>query len=476
MAMRYARGSWDMFRSYLTLPNDAHFPEDILKNVEWCEKQFGQRGFELQRLETETVPLLFAEKTVDPEAKTILFYLQLDGQPVDPSKWDQADPWQPVLKAQNEQGEWQEIPWERLTDDYDPEYRIFARATADAKGPVMMWLMGWDALADEGKQPAYNVKVIMDFEEEIGSPRLPATVVANRELLSADALLIFDGPRHLSNQPTLSYGARGIARVTLKLYGPVAAQHSGHYGNYLPNPAVRLAQLIASMKDEAGRVTIPGWYDGIELTPEVQKILDRVPDDEQAILDRMGVAAPDSVANGYQAALQYPSLNVRGLASGWVGTKVRTIIPAEAVAEIDIRLVKESDPERMIGLLKGHLEAQGYHLLEDEPTEAERKQFPRLLGFDYGISYQAFRTPMDSEIGDFLRGAMRSAFGEAPIEVRTMGGSIPISPFVNTLDVPAVVVPTVNRDNNQHSPNENIRVGNYVDGIKTLYAIFSQEF
>lgn len=476
MARSYADSSWTTFREFLSLPNDAHFPDDIMRNVEWCETHFGQRGFTTERLETETVPLLLAGRQVEGAERTILFYLQLDGQPVDSIQWNQASPWQPVLKEKNRRGEWKEIPWSRLTEDYDPDYRIFGRATADAKGPVMMFLLGWDALLDSSQLPSYNVKVIMDFEEEMGSPHLPQAVKENREALAADALLIFDGPRHLSNQPTLSYGARGIADVTLTVYGPRAPQHSGHYGNYLPNPAVRLAELIASFKDDAGRVTIPGWYDGIELTPEVDSVLANVPDDEREILRRMGVAAPDSVADSYQAALQYPSLNVRGLSSGWVGDEARTIIPAEAIAEIDIRLVKESDPERLIGLLRAHCEAQGYRLLSRAPTERDRRDAERLLGFQASVSYQAFRTPLDSEVGDFLRGAMTQAFGEPPIEIRTMGGSIPISPFVNTLDVPAVVVPTVNRDNNQHSPNENLRVGNYVEGIKTLHAIFREDF
>ena len=151
-------------------------------------------------------------------------------------------------------------------------------------------------------------------------------------------LVIFDGPRHITNRPTLTFGARGIATITLKVFGPYFPQHSGHYGNYIPNPAVRLAQLIASMKDENGRVTIPTFYEGITISEDVKAVLKSVPDDEKVINYKMGIANSDSVATTYQESLQYPSLNVRGMLSGWVGEEVRTIVPASATAEIDVRL------------------------------------------------------------------------------------------------------------------------------------------
>ena len=168
----------------------------------------------------------------------------------------------------------------------------------------------------------------MDFEEELGSPELPKAVEKYSKELASDMLIIFDGPRHISNQPTLTFGARGIAEVTLTVFGPRVPQHSGHYGNYAPNPAVRLSQLIASMKDADGRVTIPGFYDGIHLDEATKEILAQVPDDEMVIQRSIGIAAPDKVGANYQEAIQYPSLNVRGMRSGWVGIRSRTIVPA----------------------------------------------------------------------------------------------------------------------------------------------------
>ncbi len=316
----------------------------------------------------------------------------------------------------------------------------------------------------------------MDFEEEMGSPRLPGAVEKYSKELAADMLIILDGPLHISGEPTLKFGARGIATITLTVHGPRAPQHSGHYGNYAPNPAVRLAQLIASMKDDQGRVTIPGFYDGITIDESTRDILAAVPDDEEVIQGQIGIAEPDGVAPNYQEALQYPSLNVRGMRSGWVGSKSRTIIPATATAEIDVRLVKECDPERLIQLIKNHIEKEGYYILDNEPTEEERLKHSKLIFFRSVINYQAFRTPFDSEVGRWLSSALEKAHGKTPIKIRTSGGSIPISPFVVTLNVPAVSVPTVNMDNNQHSPNENLRLGNYVDGIKTMIAILNEPF
>ena len=311
--------------------------------------------------------------------------------------------------------------------------------------------------------------------EEMGSPYLPAAVERFADRLAADMLVIFDGPPHYSNRPSLKFGARGIARFTLTTYGPRVPQHSGHYGNYAPNPGIRLAQILASMKDTEGRVTIDGFYDGVELTDADREVLEAVPDVREEIHERLGIAEPDHVAPNLQEAVQYPSLNVRGMSSAWVGNEARTIVPATAVAEVDVRLVAETDGERLLSLIRSHVEEQGFHVISGrEPTEEERRTIPRLARFDGGVSYAAFRTDMESPPGRWLRAGMRNLYGEEPIKIRTSGGSIPISPFVSTLGVPAVSVPTVNMDNNQHSPNENIRVGNFVEGISIIVSVLSE--
>ncbi len=473
MAAERTLASFPMLRELLSIPNDANDVVNIEKNIVWCEDAFGERGFTTRRIATPTIPLLLAERSVPGAEKTVLIYLQIDGQPVDPTRWFQPSPYEPTLKERGADGEWAAIPWERI-ENYDDEMRVFARAASDAKGPVAMFLAALDEIREQGLAPNFNMKVIMDFEEELGSPRLPQAVIDNRELLTADMLVIFDGPRHITNRPTLTFGARGIADLTLTTYGPVVPQHSGHFGNYAPNPALRLAQLLASMKDGEGRVTIPGYYDGIAIDEATEAILRAVPDDEAAIQDRLQIGTTDKVGRYYQEAIQYPSLNIRGMQSGWIDEKVRTIVPGWARAEIDVRLVLETDAERLIGLIEDHIRKQGYHVIDTVPDKATRMAHEKVATLTWDYHYQSFRTDFDSEIGRWLRRALVRAFDEDPIQIRMSGGSIPISPFVTTLGVPAVTVPTVNRDNNQHSPNENLRLGNFAEGVRMYLAVLTE--
>lgn len=463
-----------LFRDFLALPNDALIPSEIDAMLPWIEQALATRGFETSRLLTEGSPALFAQRRVTGAEKTVLVYLQADGQPVDADAWDQDSPFTPVLKAQNNDGEWQQVPWDLLQDGANANWRLFARSAADSKGPMTQFMMAVELLDEIGFEPAYNLKVIIDTEEELGSPHLAAAVEQHRDLLAADFLLIFDGPPHASNQPTVSFGARGIATLTLVTHGPRVAQHSGHYGNFVPNPVFSLARILASLKSADGRVTIPGFYDGVSLSSADKSVLAAVPDDEAKILASMGVAKPDRVAPSLQQALQYPSLNVRGVAAAWVGDKARTIIPPTATAEIDIRLVKESNAQRLISLVRQHIESRGFYVIDREPSAAERSEHSNIVTLTYKISYGAFRSDFDSPAGLMARGGMRHLYGKEPVLIRTMGGSIPISPLVATLGVPAAIVPTVNIDNNQHSPNENIRLGNFIEGIAILMAVLSQ--
>ena len=339
---------------------------------------------------------------------------------------------------------------------------------------MTQFLVAMELLDEAGFEAEFNLKVIIDTEEEMGSPNLPEAVAANRDLLAADMLLIFDGPPHPSNRPTVGFGARGIVTITLVTYGPKVPQHSGHYGNFVPNPAFHMTRILSSMKSADGRVLLPGFYDGVTISDEVRAVLEAVPDDEEQILGDMGLIEHDAVAPTLQEAIQYPSLNIRGISSGWVGKESRTIIPATATAEIDMRLVKESDYMYLLGLVRSHIEDLGYHVIDHEPSAAERLEHSDIVSFNYDFSYSAYRSDMDAPAGRLARAGMRHLYGEEPILVRTSGGSVPISPFVETLGVPAAKVPTVNIDNNQHSPNENIRLGNFIEGVAILMSVLSQ--
>ncbi|MDX1517362.1 MAG: M20/M25/M40 family metallo-hydrolase, partial [Woeseiaceae bacterium] len=415
-----------------------------------------------------------AGRLTDESQPTVLVYLQADGQPVDPAAWAQASPYLAVLKEQQPNGQWAEIPWERLDYGVDPDWRVFARSSADSKGPMTQFLMAVELLDDAGFIPDYNLKVLIDTEEELGSPNLADAIRIHADLLAADLLLIFDGPPHASNRPTVTFGARGIATITLTTYGPRVAQHSGHYGNFVPNPAFHLSQLLASLKSPEGVVLVDGFYDDVELSDETRALLAQVPDDEAAILADLGLARADAVGRSLQESLQYPALNVRGLSSAWIGREARTIIPPTATAELDLRLVAENDPERLVALIRDHIAAQGFFVIDREPTDAERLEHPRIVSFTAEISYRAFRSDFDALPGRMARAGLRALYGSEPILIRSMGGSIPIAPIIDALDVPAAIVPTVNMDNNQHSPNENLRLGNFLDGIAMLMAVLMQ--
>ena len=465
------QGNWNRFFEMLSIPNDGYDSPNIEKNIQWCEKTFSNLGFKLERVKAKSTsssipnhPLLIGNKFLSEKLKTVLIYFHMDGQPVDPSKWNQKDPFIPIL-TENVNGKWKEIDRNKILNKPNLDWRIFGRSTSDDKGPPMMLVNALETIDKLNIQPKFNIKLIIDFQEEMGSPTIVDAVSKFKEKLKSDYLLIIDGPRHPSNKPTLTFGARGISRITLTSYGPIKPQHSGHFGNYAPNPAMNLSKVLSSMKDYSGRVIIPGFYDGIFISDKIKTILNSVPDDENQIKKDLLISNSDKVGNNYQEAIQYPSLNVRGLKSGWVGKEVRTIVPSTAIAEIDVRLVKESNPNRLLKLIKDHIINEGAYVIENrEPTIEERLSQNNIIRFDSKISYLAYRTEIDSPIGKWASNALKKAFQEDPVKKRTSGGSIPISPFVTTLNVPALTYPSVNKDNNQHSPNENIRVGNFIDG------------
>jgi len=463
------------FKTFLALANDASKGDEIQDNISWVKEQLQDQGFEIKLLETSSLPLMIANLSIKEKLPTIASYMHLDGQAVDRSKWNQDDPYQAVIKQETASG-FETLSWEALKEENIDEFRIFARSSSDDKGPFAMLLTALDILKSKKKRPAFNLKLILDFEEEQSSPGLPESVKTHKEDLLADLLLIFDGPMHVSKHPTLVFGNRGIATLTLTTYGPITAQHSGHYGNYVPNPALALTKILASMKDDQGRVLIPDFYKGIKIDQATKKVLEAVPSEDASIMARTQIATTDQVGTNYQESIQYPSLNIRGMRSGWVGKEARTIVPATATAEMDIRLVVESDPEALLAGVKTHIESLGFALLDHVPSKEERLSNSKLVTLTSKIAYPAFRTDTQAKEGKWLTKILKEYYGTSPVIIRTSGGSVPISPFVSELGVPAIGVPTVNLDNNQHSPNENLRIGNYLMGIETYLAILTTKF
>jgi len=460
-------------QQFLRIKNDGHYLDQIDNNKNWCDSVFTKLNFRTSIITTNGAPLLFAQKKYHKNRKSVLFYLQIDGQPVDSSAWSQTDPFEPEVKEFKNK-KWTPIDTTIPGFEYHDELRVFARSSSDSKGPAMSLISALQILQEKKILPEYNIKVIMDFQEELGSPDLPKAVEANHDLLNAEMLFIIDGTRHLSNLPTLTYGARGIATATIKIFGPKTPLHSGQYGNYAPNPVFEASRLISSLKNEEGIVQIPKFYDGVSLSPEEKTILNNIPENEQQLNTRLGISNPDQVAETYQEALQFPSLNIRGLQAGWTGKEVRTLIPDEVLIEIDMRLVPETPAERQLDLLKKHIKLQGYHLVDSIPNNQERALHKKIASFDYRVGSKPFRTDMNSPIGDFLNSALRKVFGNNIVNMRTTGGSQPMAPFIHSLDMPAVSIRIPNPDNNIHGPNENLRLGNFREGILTCLALLTE--
>ena len=457
----------------LSIPNVAADRPNIRRNAEHLQRMLARRGFAAELLETDGNPLVYGELRVSEATRTILFYSHYDGQPVDPKAWKQSNPFTPVLRTGRVDQGGKDVELTPAHAALAPDWRLYARSASDDKSPIVALCAAIDALRDFGVAPTANIRVILDGEEEASSPNLVPAIGKHRDKLRADLMIILDGPIHSSGRPTIAYGARGIATVNLTVYGPRAGVHSGNYGNWIPNPAQRLAELLASMKDDTGRVTVEGFSDAVApLSAEEQAIVDSVPDDAARMLETFGVAEPEKAFASLQRALQYPTLNVRGLASAHVGAGARTIIPDRATAAIDIRLVKETSAQDLLDKLRSHVRARGFHLVDKEPDEETRRRHSRIASLVVSEPItNAFRTsPMDPQARR-VAAALETTFGAPPIQLRTLGGTVPIAPFIEAVGFPAILVPVVNFDNNQHEENENLRLGHFFQAIEIVAAI-----
>ncbi len=455
----------------LSLPNVAADVTAIRRNAELLVAMLERRGIAARTLETNGPPYVFAELGVPGATRTILLYCHYDGQPVDPSRWVGHDPWTPVLRNRSlaSGGEIVEFP---KGGRFDPEWRLYARSASDDKSPIVALMAAVDALRASGLAPTSNLKFLFEGDEEAGSPNLKSVARTHRKLLTADLVVAADGPIDPSGLPTLFFGARGIVTAEITVYGPNRPLHSGHYGNWAPNPAMMLVQLLASMKDpETGRVLVDGFYDDVvPLSGFERSALAAAPDDDEERRRAFGIGAPE--AKGRRLSLlNLPSLNVRGLQSGWVGEEARTIVPDLAIASLDLRLVKDVGPDEQFRKLVRHIERQGYVVVDADPDEEVRLRHGKIAKVVRSDGYPAFRTSMDLPISRALIEAVEHNTGRAAVTLPTVGGSVPLYVFTDVLKVPTVIVPIVNHDNNQHSPNENLRLGNLWAGIEILASV-----
>lgn len=457
-------------KEFVSIANDSKVSGQLESNFKYTKTLLEGLDFKTKRIETKGVPVLLATKTVDSSLPTVLFYLQIDGQPVNNSEWNQKDPYSIELKQKTSNGGWKTLPFEKRSTP-DKDWRLFGRSVSDSKGPSIALLTALELYKKNRWQTAYNIKLLLDFQEEMGSPTLEQTVLDNKESLKADYLVIMDGTRDVSNKPTVTFGARGIITATLTVYGPKEPLHSGQYGNYAPNPVFKASRLLSSMKDESGMVLIENFYKGIVLNDLVNAELANASMNSVELNERLGIAIEELVSNSYQGSLQYPSLNIRGIQAAWTGDQVRTIIPDKVVIEIDMRTVKESKPEHLIEVLTSHIKDQGFKLIDSEPTTEQRALYNNIASLTYKIGSKPFRTSLSSPIRTLMDDCLQPLFGDQYILTRTTGGSQPIAPFITSLGIDAVSLRIPNPDNNIHAPNENLRIGNLTEGIASCISL-----
>jgi acetylornithine deacetylase/succinyl-diaminopimelate desuccinylase-like protein len=460
----------------LALRNVASDRGDIERNAGHLIAMLRRRGIEARRLTAgDAPPAVYGELRSPGARRTVVFYAHYDGQPADPADWGGADPWKPVLRTGlPAQGGRDVDPASAAS--LDPEWRLFARSASDDKGPIVAMLAALDSLRAAGVRPSVNIKFFFEGEEEAGSPHLTEILRAHHGLLAADAWILADGPVHQTRKMQVVFGARGVVGADFTVYGPLRALHSGHYGNWAPNPAALLAQLLASMRALDGTIRIPGVAESVRpLSDSERQAAAVLPVMDQELMRELGIAWTEGDGERLLGLVMRPALNVQGLESAEVGSKSRNAIPTEATASIDFRLVPDLTPEKIRELTEAYLTQQGFTVVGEEPDLETRRARPRIVRLVWGNGYSGARTSMDLPASRAVLRAIDEGVGETVLRVPMLGGSVPVSLFTQALDgVPVITVPIVNHDNNQHAAYENLRLQNLWDGIEVFAALFAR--
>ncbi len=465
----------DEYLEFLRIPNVSWDAVNVRRNAEHLLLMMRKRGLNPRLLEVpNSSPLVYGELAVPGAAATYVFYAHYDGQPVAPAEWA-SPPFEPVLRSAAIDQGGKLIADHGRSKRFDPEWRIYARSASDDKAPIMAMMAALDALDAAGIKPRANLKFVFEGEEEMGSPHLREALGAHRELLRGDVWLMCDGPEHASGRQTIVFGARGTQRIDVTLYGATRELHSGHYGNWAPNPALMLAQLVASMRDRNGRVLIEHFYDDVTPLSAVERAaLADVPDNDAEEMRALGLSRTLGSGSRLEGIAQ-PTLNISGLSSGHTGSAGVNAIPASATASMDVRLVKGMDRARTVAQLIDHVRRQGFHVTDVEPDAAlrlEHAAIARVVVYPGG--YNASRTPFDIPVAQRVIATLASV--RAPLVLMpTIGGSLPLSIIEETLGVPTITVPTVNHDNNQHAKDENLRLQNLWSGIEVQAALLTMQ-
>jgi len=441
------------FSELLAIPNVAADPSGLKRNAELLVDQLKKRGVDSRLLSVPGAPdVAYGQLNVPHALHTIVFYAHYDGQPVTPSEWE-TPPFSPVLR------------------EVDGEQRIYARSAGDDKAAIFAQLIALEALQAAHISPRANIRFVWEGEEEAGSPHLEQILNANRDLVHGDVWLVCDGPVDPSGKQTVVFGARGDTHLEITVYGPHHGLHSGHYGNWAPNPAMMLAQLLAGMKDEQGHVLVPHFYDGIAPLSQTEKdALARAPVNDHMLMDSFWLGHADGSGKRLLELINEPSLNINGFSSGQIGARATNVIPPTATADVDLRLVVGIDWQQQQQKVIDYIQSRGYFVVDQEPTQEILTTHAKVAKVTRDGGYNAVRTPMDLPIAQEVIQAVKSARGDVVL-LPTMGGSVPLGAMERGAQTHTITVPIANYDDNQHAANENLRLQNLWDGTETMAAL-----
>ena len=457
----------------LAVESVAANPAGLQKQADQLVTALRSRGFAAQLLDGKGgPPVVFAALTSPRARRTVVFYAHYDGQPVLPAQWA-TPPFTPVMHDKALAAGGKPVDWQAAGTRIDSEWRLHGRGASDDKAAIVAFLAAFDAVKASGRRPSVNIKVVWEGEEEAGSPHLQAVLDANKALLAADLWLIGDGPVHQSRLPLISFGARGVMGLEMTVYGPARALHDGHYGNWVPNPAVMAANLIAALRNDDGTILIPGFSDDVRpVTAAEAAAIAALPPVEADLRADLAIGRSEG-DEGLTASTMRPALNVRGLTAGSTGASAANAIPTEAEVSLDFRLVPGQTPAVVRRKVEAFLVARGWTIFDHAPSLADRAAVPRLVRLDWEMGYPALRADMTTPAARAVIAAASTAAGRPVGVLPMMGGSVPLHMFDTAFGVPIIGLPIANHDNNQHAANENLRLQNLWDGIAAYAAMMA---
>lgn len=455
----------------ISVESVAANPPGLQKQADLLVTALKSRGFRAQLLDGKGgPPVVFGALNTSKATRTVVFYAHYDGQPVVPKQWA-TPPFTPVMRDNSLAAGGKPVEWQAPGVKLDPEWRLFGRSASDDKAAIVAFLAAFDALKASKHTPSINIKVVWEGEEEAGSPHLQAILAANKALLASDLWLIGDGPVHQSRKPLISFGARGVMGLEMTIYGPIRALHDGHYGNWVPNPAAMAANLVASLRDDEGKILIPGFSDDVRpLIPAEIAAIAALPPVEAALKADLAIGRSEG-SDGLTASTMRPALNVRGISAGNTGASAANAIPTEAAVSLDFRLVPGQTPANVRRKVEDFLKSRGWTITDTAPDTAARAAAPRLIKLEWEMGYPAFRADMTTPAARAVIAAASTAAGQPVAVLPMMGGSVPLAMFDDVFGVPIIGLPIANHDNSQHAANENLRLQNLWDGIGAYAAM-----